>query len=159
MPIPKSSENGLIHSFFIYFYMIIYNSQNYNQWYISQKLYIMIKEIKKLKPDKDTPPLQQGKNRKDYAIIIYIEKTWHHRPTGWPRKNCARTKWIKRNCDMKSTLLSQMNSWPLNAAYFSQFGCCNPGILLFLQNKSRYQLCHFSLSVIESFDVDHVLLS
>ena len=40
-------------------------------------------------------------------------------------------KWIKSNCDIKPTLLSQRNSWLLNAIHFSQFGCCNSEILLF----------------------------
>ena len=43
-----------------------------------------------------------------------------------------------------------MNSWLFNAVYFSQFGCCNPEILLFSQHKWRYQLCHFSVTVIQS---------
>ena len=37
-----------------------------------------------------------------------------------------------------------------DAVYFSQFGCCNSEILLFSQDKSRYQLCHFSLNAIQS---------
>ena len=44
-----------------------------------------------------------------------------------------------------------MNSWLLNAVYLSQFGCCNPHwYIAILPDKSRYQLCHFSMNVIWS---------
>ena len=44
-----------------------------------------------------------------------------------------------------------MDFWLLNAVYSSQFGCCNPQIFLFSQDKSRYQLCHLSsLNVVQS---------
>ena len=59
------------------------------------------------------------------------------------KKHTFKTDW-----DINPTLLSQMNSWLLNAVYFSQVGCCNSEILLFSQDKLRYQLCHFSLNVI-----------
>ncbi len=70
--------------------------------------------------------------------------------TGCPRKKCTRPKgpclkWIKSNCDIKPTLLSQMKSWLLKAFYINQFGCCNPEIMLFSQNKSRFQRWMWSL--------------
>ena len=60
------------------------------------------------------------------------------------KKNCARTKcprlkWIKTNCDMKPTLISQMNSWLLNAI-LNRY-CYFPKMPI---------LCHFSLNVIQS---------
>ena len=39
--------------------------------------------------------------------------------------------------------MSETKSWLLNVVYFSQFGCCNPLISQFFNEKSRYQLCHF----------------
>ena len=57
----------------------------------------------------------------------------------------------KGNYDMKHISVSLMKSWLLNAVYFSQFKCCNPEILQFFQEKSRYQLCHLSLNGAISF--------
>ena len=54
------------------------------------------------------------------------------------RKKCPYLIRIKCNCDMKPILPSQMNSWIFNAVYFSQFGCCNPELLQFFQEKSIY---------------------
>ena len=76
--------------------------------------------------------------------------------TGCPRKTLSRTrrprlKLAKTKCDVKPAIFHKMNSWLLIAVYFSQFKCCNPEILQFSQDtcKSRYQLCHISLSVIQ----------
>ena len=51
------------------------------------------------------------------------------------------------NCDIKHISMLQMMSSLLNAVYVSQFGCCNPKILQFFQEKSRWQLCNFSSSI------------
>ncbi len=54
---------------------------------------------------------------------------------------------VNRNqMGMKHISMSQMESWLLNAVYSSQFGCCKPEISRFFQEKSRNQLCHFSMN-------------
>ncbi len=39
--------------------------------------------------------------------------------------------------------LHYFQRWLLNAVCLSQVWCCNPKILLFSQEKPKYQLCHF----------------
>ena len=68
----------------------------------------------------------------DQKRLIFV--TWSY--TGCPRKKLCKDEGpsfeVKKNtCAMKPTLLSQINSWLLNAVYFRQFESCNPEILLF----------------------------
>ena len=55
---------------------------------------------------------------------------------------------------------SWLGAWLFNAVYFSQLGCCNPEISQFFQEKSRYQLCHFSSPIeLDSSKLPHAAKS
>ncbi len=102
---------------------------------------------------------------RDFVKIVKIDLL------SWPRALGSVLYWIMQcgvadsalwsslftGCPRKKLCKNNAPSFEVNKkviATCSQFGCCNPGILLFSQDKPRYQLYHFSadfsLNVIQS---------